>query len=248
MHPNATCSRAIEPGSEDNGRYQDRAARERDPPQLVQRAGRRAHRAAAAAASGHRPADRPGRSGAAVPDGPDPAGGLDRARDRRSPTRCWTCCGCGGRRRSTAPTAWSARWAPARASTTSTRASRRPARTSRTPPSPRPTTTPGPAAADRDRDRRRPVGQLDGARLQLFGLECKVYMVRVSYDQKPYRRMMMETWGAAVVPSPSPDTNAGRGSARGARPTRRGASASPSPRRSRMPPPARTRATRWARC
>src|SRR5438477_258772 len=44
-----------------------------------------------------------------------------------------------------------------------------------------------------------------------FGLECKVYMVRVSYDQKPYRRMMMETWGASVVPSPSPDTNAGRG-------------------------------------
>jgi tryptophan synthase beta chain len=43
-----------------------------------------------------------------------------------------------------------------------------------------------------------------------FGLECKVYMVRVSYDQKPYRRMMMETWGASVVPSPSPDTNAGR--------------------------------------
>jgi tryptophan synthase beta chain len=46
---------------------------------------------------------------------------------------------------------------------------------------------------------------------QYFGLECKVYMVRVSYDQKPYRRMMMETWGASVVPSPSPDTNSGRG-------------------------------------
>jgi predicted alternative tryptophan synthase beta-subunit len=34
--------------------------------------------------------------------------------------------------------------------------------------------------------------------------------VRVSYDQKPYRRHMMETWGAKVVASPSPDTNAGR--------------------------------------
>src|SRR2546427_9636154 len=45
---------------------------------------------------------------------------------------------------------------------------------------------------------------------QLFGLEVKVYMVKVSYDQKPYRRVMMETWGASVVPSPSPDTNAGR--------------------------------------
>ncbi|HXV58171.1 MAG TPA: TrpB-like pyridoxal phosphate-dependent enzyme [Gaiellaceae bacterium] len=43
-----------------------------------------------------------------------------------------------------------------------------------------------------------------------FGLECKVYMVKVSYEQKPYRRSMMETWGATVVPSPSPDTNAGR--------------------------------------
>jgi tryptophan synthase beta chain len=45
---------------------------------------------------------------------------------------------------------------------------------------------------------------------RLFGLECKVYMVRISYDQKPYRRVLMETWGASVVPSPSPDTKAGR--------------------------------------
>jgi len=43
-----------------------------------------------------------------------------------------------------------------------------------------------------------------------FGLEVKVYMVRVSYNQKPYRRVMMETWGAKCIPSPSPDTNAGR--------------------------------------
>jgi tryptophan synthase beta chain len=45
---------------------------------------------------------------------------------------------------------------------------------------------------------------------QAFGLECKVYMVNISYQQKPYRRVMMETWGAQVVASPSPDTNAGR--------------------------------------
>ncbi len=44
----------------------------------------------------------------------------------------------------------------------------------------------------------------------LFGLECKVYMVRVSYQQKPYRRFLMETYGASIVPSPSQDTNAGR--------------------------------------
>ncbi len=43
-----------------------------------------------------------------------------------------------------------------------------------------------------------------------FGLECKVYMVRVSYEQKPYRRLMMNTWGATCVPSPSTDTEAGR--------------------------------------
>ncbi len=44
----------------------------------------------------------------------------------------------------------------------------------------------------------------------LFGIEVKVYMVRVSYDQKPYRRNLMETWGATVVASPSPDTQVGR--------------------------------------
>ncbi|HWH15380.1 MAG TPA: TrpB-like pyridoxal phosphate-dependent enzyme [Miltoncostaeaceae bacterium] len=44
----------------------------------------------------------------------------------------------------------------------------------------------------------------------LFGMECKVYMVRVSYDSKPYRRMMMETWGGTCVASPSTETNAGR--------------------------------------
>jgi len=43
-----------------------------------------------------------------------------------------------------------------------------------------------------------------------FGLELKVYMVRISYDQKPYRRILMETWGAKCVPSPSKDTKAGR--------------------------------------
>jgi tryptophan synthase beta chain len=44
----------------------------------------------------------------------------------------------------------------------------------------------------------------------LFGIDVKVYMVKVSYDQKPYRRALMETWGAKVVSSPSMDTNAGR--------------------------------------
>ena len=43
-----------------------------------------------------------------------------------------------------------------------------------------------------------------------FGMECKVYMVRVSYDQKPYRRALMEAFGASVTASPSIETEAGR--------------------------------------
>jgi len=43
-----------------------------------------------------------------------------------------------------------------------------------------------------------------------FGLECTVYMVKVSYEQKPYRRSMIETWGAEVFPSPTNRTEAGR--------------------------------------
>ncbi len=43
-----------------------------------------------------------------------------------------------------------------------------------------------------------------------FGIEIKVYMVAISYHQKPYRRIMMETWGGNCVPSPSPDTQTGR--------------------------------------
>lgn len=45
---------------------------------------------------------------------------------------------------------------------------------------------------------------------KLFGLECNVYMVKVSYQHKPYRRMLMHTWGATVHPSPSDLTQYGR--------------------------------------
>lgn len=44
----------------------------------------------------------------------------------------------------------------------------------------------------------------------MFGLECTVYMVKVSYQQKPYRRSMMQVWGSEVIPSPSNRTNSGR--------------------------------------
>ena len=44
-----------------------------------------------------------------------------------------------------------------------------------------------------------------------FGIECKVFMVKVSYQQKPYRKSMMNLWNGSVIPSPSMETNAGRG-------------------------------------
>ena len=44
----------------------------------------------------------------------------------------------------------------------------------------------------------------------LIGLECKVFMVRISFDQKPYRKLMMQTWGAECIASPSQQTQAGR--------------------------------------
>jgi len=45
---------------------------------------------------------------------------------------------------------------------------------------------------------------------KIFGVECKVFMVKVSYEQKPYRRIMMNIWDGNVVPSPSRETEAGR--------------------------------------
>jgi len=44
----------------------------------------------------------------------------------------------------------------------------------------------------------------------IFGLKCVVYMVRVSFDQKPYRKILIKTWGAEVYPSPTDRTNSGR--------------------------------------
>lgn len=44
----------------------------------------------------------------------------------------------------------------------------------------------------------------------LIGLECKVFMVRISFDQKPFRKTMMQVWGAKCISSPSSETNAGR--------------------------------------
>ena len=75
-----------------------------------------------------------------------------------------------------------------------------------------------------------------------FDLECKVYMVRASYDGKPYRRSIMETWGPASSPRRRPRPTPAGPCSRRTR-TRPGRSASPSPRRSRTPPPGRTPTT-----
>jgi len=45
---------------------------------------------------------------------------------------------------------------------------------------------------------------------QLFELECRVYMVRISFDQKPFRKLMMQVWGAECLPSPNPNTKTGQ--------------------------------------
>jgi tryptophan synthase beta chain len=76
---------------------------------------------------------------------------------------------------------------------------------------------------------------------KLMGLECKVYMVRVSYDQKPFRRSLIQTWGAEVVASPSPDTNSGRA-------VLQETPDSPNASGSRSPRPSRTRRCARTHC
>jgi tryptophan synthase beta chain len=82
---------------------------------------------------------------------------------------------------------------------------------------------------------------------ETLGLECTVYMVRVSYGQKPYRRIMMETYGAEVHASPTDLTQAGR-DILAEHPDSPALWASPSRRPSRTPPRTTTPSTRWAAC
>ena len=103
--------------------------------------------------------------------------------------------------------------------------------------------------APHHRDRRRPVGQRAGLRLPACsGWSARSTWSRSSYQQKPYRRILMETWGAQVVPSPSDRTPRPATRCWSRTPTRRAASASPSARPSRTRPRARTPSTRWAAC
>ena len=80
-----------------------------------------------------------------------------------------------------------------------------------------------------------------------FGLECKVFMVRVSYDQKPYRRAMMETYGASVTASPSIETESGR-AILASIPTPTGRSELPFQKPSKSPPKTPTPSTPSAAC
>ncbi len=78
---------------------------------------------------------------------------------------------------------------------------------------------------------------------KLFGLECKVYMVKISYDQKPFRRSLIQAWARRSSPAPRRRPSAAGRSSRSI-PTRRGASGSRSRRPSRTQLSARTRRTR----
>ena len=80
-----------------------------------------------------------------------------------------------------------------------------------------------------------------------FGLECTVYMVKVSYEQKPYRRLLMEAWGADVLPSPRLIPKPGEKYSRLIL-NRPGAWESPSAKRLKTRPNMRTRNTLSAAC
>ncbi len=82
---------------------------------------------------------------------------------------------------------------------------------------------------------------------QMFGLPVRVFMVKVSYQQKPFRRSMMQTWGAEVFASPTNLTEAGR-AALAKDPDNQGSLGLPSPKPSRKPPPIPTPATPWVPC
>ena len=248
--PRDSRRRSVWPPSDRPQSYEVHARREGHSDQVVQHPGRLSRRRCPAGpAPGHEAADRPAGPGAALPDGADQAGGQPGALDRdprRGPRHLPALA---ADARSTARAAWRRRSTRRRTSTTSTRASARPAATSRTPPSRRPTTTSRKASSGSPP---RPA-PASGARAlalacQMFGLECKVYMVKVSYQQKPYRRIMMETWGAQVVASPSPDTAVRPEGPRAGPGLARLASASPSARPSRTPPRATTPSTRSAAC
>jgi len=81
----------------------------------------------------------------------------------------------------------------------------------------------------------------------LFGMECVIYMVKCSYEQKPYRRILMETWKGKVISSPSPYTQSGK-KILAENPNHPGTLGSQFPKLWKTRFPARTRATPWGAC
>ena len=167
--------------------------------------------AAAGAAPRHRPAGRARRPGAAVPDGPDPPGGLAPTSTSRSPGRCSTSTASGGRR-------------PLFRAHRLEKALGTPARIyykyegvspagSHKPNTAVPQAFYNAKAGIKKLTTETGAGQWGTAlafACAQFDLECEVWQVRASYDQKPYRQMMIETFGGTVHPSPSDLTEAGR--------------------------------------
>ena len=205
--------------------------------------------AAAAAASRHRSAGRPGRPRSAVPDGPDHAGGDGRA-VRRHPR--------GGARRlpavaavarCSAPTGSRRRWAPRPGSTTSTRASRRPG--SHKPNTAVPQAYYNAKAGIRKLTTETGAGQWGTAlafACAQFDIECEVWQVRASYDQKPYRRMHDRDIRRHRAPEPVRADRRPAGPSWPSIRTPRARSASRSARPSRSPRRTRPSTTRSAAC
>ena len=192
------------------------ARRVADPAALVQRPRRHAEPARAGAPSGHRRAGRPGRPRAAVPDGADHAGG-QRGAEIAIPEevldiyRLWR------------PTPLYRARRLEQAVGTRSRIFYKYEGVSPAG-SHKPNTAVAQAFYNKREGRTRlstetGAGQWGSAlafACKLIGLECKVYMVRVSYDQKPFRRSMIQTWGAEIVASPSQDTQSRPRDPRGA--------------------------------
>ena len=191
----------------------------------------------------------PRRPAAALPDGADPAGGLGRSLDRRSPTRCARSTRCGGPRRSTAPWAWSRRSAPPAASSTSTRASARPG-------SHKPNTSVPQAYYNRRRACSRLATETGAGQWgSALAFACAVLRPRV---QGLHGAGLVRPEAVPALDDPAPGaarscraprrTPRRPGDPRGRRPTAPAASASRSARRSRTRPRATTPSTRSAAC
>ena len=181
---------------------------ERIPACLVQHRRRPAAAAAAGAASGHRTADQARRPGTAVSRGAHRAGGVERARDRDPGRGARRSTGCGARRRSSAPAAWSRRPAYAGAHLLQVRG-RQPGRLAQAEHGRGAGLLQPSAPACSGSATETGAGQWGSSlalACQFFGLECKVFMVKVSYEQKPYRRALMETFGARGDRQPEPAT------------------------------------------